>query len=370
LTNKDYYKTLGIEKNASKEDIKKAYKNLAKKYHPDLNKNDPNAETKFKEINEAASVLTDDTKRSQYDQYGSEGMNQGAGFNGHAGGFDGFEDFDFNDVFGSFFGGGGFGRHQGPRRGSDLRYDIEITLEEVATGAEKSIKLKKEDTCDKCNGLGGSDVTTCATCHGQGSVRTTKRTPFGMFQTQSMCSTCHGQGKTVKNKCDVCKGTGHIEKTKTIKINIPEGIESGTKLRVANEGEPGEPGAPKGDLYVVVFVKEHAIFERDGTDIYIDVPLTITEATLGTKIDVPILNGKAELKIPAGTQPGTLLRMKGKGLPHMKAYDQGDQYVRVNVEIPKSLTKKQKELLEQFNEESGQKSPHKKLFDKIKEVFS
>ena len=367
---KDYYKTLGIEKGASKEEIKKAYKKLAKQYHPDLNKDNPQAEAKFKEINEAASILTDDNKRSQYDQFGSEGMN-GRGFEGFSGGFEGF---DFNDIFDNIFSGGfhgfGGGRTRGPRRGSDLRYDIEITLEEVATGVEKSLKLQKEDTCDECNGEGGKGVTTCSHCHGHGRITVSKRTPFGMFQTQTTCPSCHGRGKTVKDKCSSCNGSGHKLKTKTIKVTIPEGIENGTKLRVSGEGEPGEPGAPKGDLYVVVFVKEHPIFEREGSDIYIEAPLTFTEVALGTTIEIPIINGKADLKIPAGTQPGTLLRLKGKGLPHMRAYGQGDQYVKVNVEVPKTLTKKQKELLQQFEKDSKQKAPHKKLFEKIKDAFS
>ncbi|MGE0793538.1 MAG: molecular chaperone DnaJ [Candidatus Woesearchaeota archaeon] len=369
---KDYYKILGVEKTASKEEIKKAYKKLAKKYHPDLNKDNPEAESKFKEINEAASILTDDTKRSQYNQFGSEGMNQGGfgqGFHGFQGG--GFEGFDFNDIFESMFHGsfGGSSR-RGPRKGADLRYDIEVTLEEVATGIEKSIKLTKQDTCEKCEGLGGTGTQNCSNCNGTGVIRTIKQTPFGAFQTQTTCHHCNGKGKIVKNKCTECNGTGHKLKTKTIKVSIPEGIESGTKLRVSNEGEPGEPGAQKGDLYVVVFVKEHPIFERDGSDIYIEVPLTFTEATLGTTIEVPILNGKAELKIPAGTQPETLLRMKNKGLPHMRTYGQGDQYVKITIDVPKKPTKKQIKLLEELDKELKNEKPHKKLFDKLKDVFS
>lgn len=367
----DYYKTLGVEKGASKEEIKKAYKKLAKQFHPDLNKDNPEAEKKFKEINEAASVLTDDQKRSQYDTYGSTGNNQGGFGAGFGGGFGGFEGFDINDIFGSIFGGGG-GRssRRGPRRGADLRYDIEIKLEEVFSGVEKKIRLRKEDTCDACNGEGGTDLDICSSCGGSGATTTIKRTPFGAFQTQTVCHTCHGRGKSIKTKCSVCHGTGHVEKDKTITVTIPEGIESGTKLRVAGEGEPGEPGAQQGDLYVVVFVKEHPVFERDGSDLYIEVPISFSQAALGTTITIPTIDGKADLKIPSGIQPGTILRMKNKGLPHMRAYSQGDQFVKITVDVPKSLTKKQKELLEELEKISKNKHPHKKLFDKIKDVFS
>lgn len=365
---KDYYKILGVEKGASKEEIKKAYKKLAKKYHPDLNKDNSEAEKKFKEINEAASILTNEQKRSQYDQFGSEGMNSGFGGGGFGGGFEGF---DFNDIFSNIFGGGfGSSRQRGPRRGADLRYDIEISLEEVFSGVEKKIKLVKEDTCDSCNGEGGTDLGICETCGGSGATVTMKRTPFGVFQTQRVCPTCHGRGKSVKNTCTACGGSGHIEKEKTIKITIPEGIESGTKLRVSNEGEPGEPGAPKGDLYVIVFVKEHPIFEREGSDLYVDVPISFAQAAKGTTIEIPTIDGIADLKIPSGTQPGTILRMKGKGLPHMRAYSQGDQFVKIKVEVPTSLTKKQKELLDEFDKCSKDKHPHKKLFEKLKDVFS
>lgn len=368
MANKDYYKILGVEKGASKEEIKKAYKKLAKKFHPDLNKDNPEAEAKFKEINEAASTLTDADKRSRYDQFGSDGMN-GGGAGGFGGGFGGAGGFDMNDIFDSFFGGGGRSRNRGPRPGADLRFDIEITLEQAATGMEKELNLEKEDTCEKCNGDGGTGVKTCSTCNGQGQVLSQKRTPFGVFQTQTTCPTCHGRGKTIEKECSSCHGKGHKRRKKKIEIKIPEGISSGTRLRVAGEGEPGEPGAPKGDLYVVVYVKEHPVFERDGSDVYIEVPLTFTQAALGDTIDIPIINGKAELKIPSGTQPGTLLRMKGKGLPHMRSYGTGDQYVKITIEVPKSLTKKQKELLKKFDSEVKY-APHQKLFDKLKEVFS
>lgn len=370
MAGKDYYKVLGVEKTASKEEIKKAYKKLAKKYHPDLNKDSPDAEQKFKDINEAASILGDDAKRSQYDQFGSEGMKFGG--QGARGGFGGgFEGFDFNDIFEGFFGGGfgGGSRRRGPRRGADLRYDTEITLEEVATGVEKKVRLKKNIVCSHCDGAGGTGKKTCSTCHGQGVVTRQQRTPFGVFQTQSTCPTCKGVGSTVDDECSYCHGHGYIHGEKTIKINIPEGVQNGARLRVSGEGDPGEPGAEPGDLYVFIHVTDHDFFERDGSDLYLEVPITFRQATLGDIIKVPIINGKADLKIPAGTQPGTLLRMKNKGLPHMSAYGTGDQYVKVQVDIPKRLNKKQKALLEEFDNSIKDKHPHEKLFEKIKNVF-
>ncbi len=367
---KDYYKTLGVSKDASKEDIKKAYKKLAKKYHPDLNKDNPEAEKKFKEINEAASVLTDDQKRSQYDQFGSAGPQFGNG--GFGGGFEGFQggDFDFNDIFSSFFGGGGRSpRRRGPRPGDDLRYDIEITLEDVAKGLEKKVKIKKTDKCSYCDGKGGTGVKTCSTCHGRGSVMQQRRTPFGIFQTQTTCPTCHGRGEIIENKCSHCHGTGQELKEKTIKISVPKGVSDGTRLRLSGEGEAGEAGAPSGDLYVFIHVKEHDLFERDGSDLYIEVPITFSQAALGAKIKVPTILGKAELKIPAGTQPETLLRMKGKGLSNLRYSGSGDQYVKITIDVPTKLTKKQKDLLKEFDESLKGKKPHEKLLDKLKEVF-
>jgi molecular chaperone DnaJ len=307
---KDYYNILGVEKGASKEEIKKAYKKLEKKYHPDLNKDNPEAEKKFKEINEAASILSDEQKRQQYDRFGSEGMKHGAGgFGGGFGGFEGFgggfrgsfgEDMDINDILNSFF-GGGFRR--GPRRGRDLRFDIEITLDDVANGLKRKVKIKKPD----------------------------------------------GE--------------------KTIEINIPQGVDDGTRLRVSGEGEPGEPGAPHGDLYVFIHVKDHEFFSRDGPNIFIEVPITFLQAIEGDTIEVPTIGGKAELKVPAGTQPETLLRMKGKGLPHLRMYGTGDQFVKITIDVPKSITKKQKDLLKEFEKLSKKKKPHERLFDKIKSSF-
>ncbi|MCA9478152.1 MAG: molecular chaperone DnaJ [Nanoarchaeota archaeon] len=372
--NKDYYKTLGVEKGASKEEIKKAYKKLAKKYHPDLNKDNPEAEQKFKEINEAASILGDDKKRQQYDQFGSEGMKYGGANQGFGGGFgSGFDGFDFNDIFDSFFGGGGGfggrGRSRGPQPGADLRYDIEITLEEAAEGLEKKVKMRKNVTCDDCQGHGGTDVSTCSLCHGRGQVSRQQRTPFGIFQTQSTCPQCHGSGESYKHECKTCHGSGHVMAEKTIKITIPAGIESSTRLRISGEGEPGEPGARPGDLYVFVHIKAHDVFERDGDDLYLEVPISYSQAVIGDSIEVPTILSKAKLKIPSGTQPGTLLRMKGEGMPHLRHSGHGDQYVKIQVEVPTTITKKQKEQLEAFEKGFKDKKPHQRFFDNIRKAF-
>lgn len=369
---KDYYKILGVDKNSSKEDIKRAYKKLAKQHHPDLNKGNSESEQKFKEINEAASVLTDDKKRQQYDQFGSEGMNRGGGFGEGFSGFSqgDFGGFDINDIFDSFFGGGGSrGRTRGPRPGQDLRYDIEITLEEVSSGVTKHIEVKKKDTCPDCSGKGGEGVTTCPVCHGAGIVNITKRTPFGMFQQRTTCNNCSGKGNLIDNICHTCQGSGATTQKKKIKIDIPKGIMSGTQLRIPNEGEPGEPGAPKGNLYVFIHVEDHEFFERDNDDLYIEIPISFTTAALGGTIKVPTIDSKAELKIPSGTQPGTLFKMKDIGLPHLRASYRGDQYVKITIEVPDKLSKKQKDLLSEFDKSIKEKPAHVRFFEKIKKAF-
>jgi molecular chaperone DnaJ len=369
---KDYYKILGVDKNATKEEIKKAYKKLAKKYHPDLNKDDPNASDKFKEINEAASVLADDEKRSQYDQFGTTAEGFGGGFGGA-----GFEDimsnifnqgFDFDSIFESFFGGSIFGRRRrrGPRRGADLRYDMEITLEEAAEGTKKTISIPHSVKCPECKGTGAKskdDVVECPDCGGSGMVRRTQRTPFGIFQTQSSCPKCHGQGTYIKIKCPECGGHGKISKTSKIELKIPAGAETGTNLRITGAGEAGDNGAEPGDLYVIIHVQDHKIFERDGNDIYIKVPISFTTVALGGEIEVPtIKKEKATLKIPAGTQTGTVFRMKGKGIHSLHGYGTGSQLVEVEVKIPKKLNKKQKELMKEFDKTLDNKGFLKGLF--------
>ena len=357
---KDYYKILGVEKTSTKEEVKKAYKKLAKKYHPDLNKEDGSAE-KFKEISEAAAVLADDEKRTKYDQFGTTADQFGNGFEG----FD-FSDirsggdfgFDFDSIFESFFGGGFRGRRRGPNRGSDLRYDLEINLEEAATGITKKITVPRMEQCSKCHGLGAeseSDIVNCPDCDGKGVQRITQRTPFGVLATTTTCRKCQGQGKHIKKECHDCNGNGIVREERKIDIEIPAGAEQGTNLRVKGEGEAGEKGAETGDLYIIIHVQEHDTFERHGDDIYIKVPVSFVIAALGGEIEVPTLSGQAKLKIPAGTQTNTIFRMKGKGIPYLHGYGTGNENVEVIIEVPNKLNKKQKELLKQFSKESKEK---------------
>lgn len=356
---KDYYKTLGVEKTASKDDIRKAYKKLAKKYHPDISK-EPDAEAKFKEINEAAAILGDDQKRANYDQYGTA---DSSGFGGQ--GFSGFDfsnfsegfNMDFGDVFDMFF-GSGRRSSSGPARGSDLGYNLEITLEEAAFGATKHIIIPKLETCSKCHGTGAasdSDLKVCDTCHGSGTIRRTQRTPFGMFSTSSSCRKCSGQGKVIKEPCPVCDGAGRVEKQKKIEIKIPAGVDEGTKLRVHGEGEAGAKGGPSGDLFVVITILPHETFSREGSDIYVDVPISFAQACLGDEIEVPTLDGKAKLTLPAGTQSHTIFKMRGKGIPSLRGYGSGSEFVRVILETPKKLTKEQKESLLKFDSSANKK---------------
>ncbi|MAG08341.1 molecular chaperone DnaJ [Candidatus Woesearchaeota archaeon] len=361
---KDYYKILGIDKDASKEDIKKAYKKLAKKFHPDINK-EPDAADKFKEVNEAASVLGDSQKKEQYDRFGTTADKFGGagGFDARdfgSGGFD-FSGFDFGDIFDQFF-SGGRRRRRGPMPGADLRYDMEITLEDAAFGATKNINIPRLEHCRKCKGTGAkssSDVVTCPECNGSGYMRRTTRTPFGMIQQTGACSKCHGDGKYIKETCAECDGTGLVKATRKIEVEIPEGADNGTKLRITSEGEAGEKGAPSGDLYIVLHIKEHEVFEREEDDINVEVPISFAQAALGTEIEVPTLDGKAKLNIPAGTQTSTIFRMKGKGIPHLQGYGNGSENVKVIVKVPEKLSKKQKQLLKEFDKDNKKKGGFK-----------
>lgn len=376
MANKDYYKTLGVEKGASKEEIKKAYKTLAKKYHPDLNKDDPKAEEKFKEINEAAAVLGDEKKKEKYDKYGTADEAFGPG------GYD-FHDFeqqfrgsdvDFDDVFEQFFGGGGFDffgggrKRRGSSRGADLRYETEFTLEEAAKGIEREVRIPKLETCDRCKGRGAEsedDIETCEECGGKGMTIQRQRTPFGIFQSQSPCRNCHGSGKIITTPCSKCDGDGRVDVFKKLKIKIPAGVDTGTQVRVPGEGEAGEKGGPSGDLYIYVHVKPHKIFERDGYDLNLEIPLSYTTAALGGEIEVPTLFGKANLTIPSGTQSGTVFRMKNKGIPHIHGGGVGNQNIKIRIDVPTKLSGKQKEILKEYEKTLEKES----IFDKIKKAF-
>jgi molecular chaperone DnaJ len=364
---RDYYEILGVSRSASREEIKKAYKKLAKQFHPDLNKEDSKAAEKFKEVNEAASVLGDDDKRKQYDGVGHDAFTrQGPGFDysnyGSSYGFD-FGSSDFDDLFESFFGGARRARS----RGADLRAQVSLTLEEAFEGVKRKLQVRVHEPCESCNGAGGSGVHSCPSCHGTGMIVQSRRTPFGIFQTQSSCSNCHGSGKVVKETCKSCSGKGVVSREKHIEVDIPAGIADGNALRIRGEGEHGVGDSSRGDLYVIVRVSEHELFERQGDDLFLEVPISFSQAALGAEITVPTINGKAVLKVPSGTQSGDVFRMRGKGMP--SDHGSGDQLVRVIVEVPTKLSKKQRDLIKRFDED-GKDEPQRKLFSKLKRAFS
>ena len=379
-TKRDYYDVLGVDKSADATAIKKAYRKLAMKYHPDKNPGDKEAEEKFKEINEAYEVLSDETKRRNYDQFGHEGVN-GQGFGGAGGfggqGFGGFDDI-FGDIFGDMFGGGFSGgsrqRRRGPERGADIKQRVNISFEEAAFGKKVQVKINRSEECDQRHGRGakpGTSKKTCPTCHGSGQVQSVQRTPFGNIASTRTCSTCNGEGEVIDSPCSKCHGKGSIRKTKTIEVDIPAGIDNGQMIKLGGQGELGTRGGPRGDLYIEVNVQSHPLFTRDGYDVYLEMPITFAQATLGDKIQVPTLDGKVEYEVPEGTQTGTVFRLKGKGIPKLKSNVRGDQYVKVTVEIPKKLNEKQKELVREFAKECGQEvhQRQKTLSDKIDNFF-
>lgn len=373
MSKRDYYEVLGVSKSASKDEIKKAYRKLSKQYHPDINK-EPDAADKFKEIAEAYDVLSDDQKKAHYDQFGHTDPNQGfGGFGGQDfGGFGGFE-----DIFSTFFGGGGGGRRRdpnAPRQGADLQYTMTLSFEEAAFGKETEIEIPREESCDTCHGSGakpGTKVETCSTCGGSGQINVEQNTAFGRMVNRRACNVCRGTGKHIPNKCSTCGGAGKVKKRKKIQVKVPAGIDDGQQLRVSGQGEPGVNGGPAGDLYVVFHVRDHEFFERDGDDIYCEMPITFAQAALGDEIEVPTLHGKVKLKIPAGTQTGTRFRLKGKGISNVRGYGQGDQHVVVLVVTPKKLTEKQKQLLREFSDISGQVPDQQDdgFFSKVKRAF-
>ena len=364
MSNKrDYYEVLGVEKGASEAEIKKAFKKMARKYHPDLNRdNQKEAEVKFKELNEAYEVLSDAQKKAQYDQFGHAAFDGSAG-GGAGGGFGGFGGFGgggegFGDIFDMFFGGQGRGgsRRPGPERGSDLRYDLEISFEEAAFGKEAELSIPRTEECKSCHGTGaaaGTQPEECPQCHGAGQVQYAQNTPFGRMVNSRSCERCGGTGKIIKSPCKDCGGKGTKRLHRKINVKIPAGVDNGSRIRVSGGGEAGLRGGGPGDLYVYIFVKAHKLFERDGADVLCEVPISFVQAALGDKVEVPTLDGKVEITIPAGIQSGKILRLKGKGIPFLRGQGRGDQHVKIKVLTPQKLSSRQKELLQEFAEESG-----------------
>ena len=374
---RDYYEVLGIKKGATDAEIKKAYRKMAQKYHPDMNPGNKEAEAKFKEVNEANEVLSDPEKRARYDQYGFAGVdpnfNPGVGggsggFGGFGGGFGGF-DFDLGGIFNDFFGGGGTQqRRSAPQQGEDIVSKVTITFEEAAFGVEKEVEISRVEDCQTCHGTGcaeGSTPETCPDCHGTGSIRTSRQTPLGAFVQTTSCPRCNGRGKIIKNPCPTCKGKGKVRHNKKIKVKIPAGIDFGQSIRIRGEGHAGSNGGPAGDLLVAVTVQPHPLFTRDGANLRCQIPISFTQAALGAEIEVPTLDGKVRYTVPEGTQSGTTFRLKGKGMPYVGYKTRGDLYVTAVVHTPTGLTAEQKELLRKL-EEPGEAEPpkRKKFFDK------
>ena len=376
---RDYYEVLGVSKGATDDEIKKAYRKLAKKYHPDLNKNNPDAAEKFKEAGEAYEILSDKEKRSRYDQFGFAGVDPQYGAGQGGAGFGGF-DMDLGDIFGSFF-GGGFGggssrqsRANAPRQGESVRRTVVLSFEEAAFGCEKEITVDRVEKCTECGGTGaekGYTPETCSVCHGTGTVQQNQRTPFGTFSSSAPCSACHGTGKIIKKPCKKCHGTGTERRTRTLKVSIPAGIDDGQSVALRGQGGAGVNGGPAGDVIVTVSIRPHPLFQRDGYDVWCEVPISYAQACLGEKLIVPTIDGKVEYTVPAGTQPGTIFRMRGKGIQVVNGRGRGDQFVKVILEVPKNLNEHQKELLRKL-EESDQPQNHSKrksFRDKMKDLF-
>ena len=371
---RDYYEVLGVSKGASDDELKKAFRKEAKKYHPDLHPGDKEAEAKFKEVNEGYEVLSDSEKRQRYDQFGHAGVdpNFGAGGGGGFGG--GFGDFGdiFSDIFGGGFGGfGGGSRRNGPRRGADVRQTVTISFEEAAFGCKKKINVNKQEKCSTCGGNGakpGTSPETCPHCHGTGQIQTQQRTILGYMTNVTTCPHCNGTGKQIKEPCRDCRGTGKVRVAKTVEIDIPAGIDDTQTMQMSGHGEAGERGGPNGDLLITIRVRPHAMFERRDNDIYLNMPITFVQAALGATLTVPTLDGIVEYDIPEGTQSGTRFRLRGKGVPFIRGKGRGDQYVTVTVEVPKNLSSKQKELLKEFDEDKNYKQK-KSFAEKMKEFL-
>jgi len=372
MADKDFYEILGVQKNASDDEIKKSYRKLAMKYHPDRNKDDKDSERKFKEATAAYEALKDPEKRAAYDQYGHDAFRQGG-----MGGGQGFGDFagGFSDIFEEFFGSGfgGSSRQRGPQRGNDLRYNMSVSLKDAFSGKKSQIRIPSYEGCDLCSATGSADKSgpsTCSTCGGQGKVRSTQ----GFFSIERPCPTCGGEGSSIKNPCLKCSGTGQVKKQKTISVTIPAGVDTGTRIRISGEGELGQRGAGNGDLYIFVEVQKDKLFEREEDNIFCQIPISITTAILGGDVEVPTIEGKkARLNIPPGTQSETQFRLKGKGMSILRQTRRGDMYVEANVEIPVNLNSKQKAILQEFEKEGGTSKKHspksQSFFSKLKEVW-
>ena len=367
MQKRDYYEILGVRKDSSEQELKSAYRKLAIQHHPDKNAGDKEAEEKFKEGAEAYSVLSNPDQRARYDRFGHAGVNSSAG------GFQGFDPdvfSDFSDILGDFFGFGGSRRQPNqPRRGADLRYDLEINFMEAVAGVKTKIKIPRQETCQSCRGTGADPkegLSTCTACQGQGSVRYQQ----GFFTIRRTCSTCQGQGQLIKKACSQCRGQGQVRKEKVLEIKIPAGVDQDSRLRIMGEGEGGPKGGPSGDLYVVLSVEEHPFFQRQDNNIYCEIPISFSQAALGGETTVPTLEKPQKIKIPAGTQSDTVFRLKGRGIVSLNGYGKGDQLVRVKVATPKKLTKEQKELFEQLAAISGDAEESSSLFEKVKEILT
>ncbi|MDY3281825.1 molecular chaperone DnaJ [Dysosmobacter sp.] len=371
---RDFYEVLGVSKGASEDEIKKAYKKMARKYHPDLNPGDKTAEEKFKEVNEAYEVLSDPQKKARYDQYGHAGVDPnfgaGAGFDGA-----GFDFGDLGDIFGSFFGGGfGGGRRanpNAPQRGESIRMSVSISFEEAAFGCEKSVTLDRYEQCDTCHGSGcaaGTSPEVCPDCHGTGTVQVRRQTPMGVFASTSPCGRCGGKGRIIHQPCPDCRGSGSVRKRRTIQATIPAGIDDGQTISIRGQGHAGVNGGPAGDLLITITVRPHEIFRREGTSVLCDAPITYVQAVLGAELEIPTIDGKVKYTLPEGTQTGTTFRLKGKGIPSLNGGRRGDQYVTVHIETPRNLNREQKEALKKFADTLGENNHEewKKFFRKFK----
>ena len=369
---RDYYEVLGVSKGASEDEIKKAYKKLARKYHPDMNPGDKEAEEKFKEVNEANEVLSDPEKKARYDQFGFAGVDPNYGAGGAGGGYGGGFDFgDLGDIFGSFFGGGfggGQARRNGPQRGESIRASVSVTFKEAAFGCEKEVTIQRSEQCTTCKGNGCAPGTTpeiCPDCHGRGVVQVQQRTPMGVFASSRPCQRCHGTGKIIHQPCTDCGGTGAVRKRKTIKINIPAGIDHGQTISLRGQGNAGKNGGPAGDLLITVMVQPHELFRREGNDVFCEDPITFSQAVLGATLEIPTIDGQVKYDIPEGTQTGTVFRLRGKGIPVLNGRGRGDQYVTVTIETPRGLNREQRDALKKFDAALGEGN-----YEKRKSFFS